>query len=138
MVDDGFSYFEYTQCLTELVSTGHVDKSENRYKITEKGAEQEATVESGIPYSVRLKAERKTSPLAEKMKRDTLIGTSHETLKSGGCQVRLSLSDGIGEIISMSILASGENQAESMEKYFRSDAENIYHKLVSLLTPENP
>ena len=136
LIDDGFDYFEYTQCLTELIETGHVENNENSYKITKIGAEHEITVESGIPYSVRLKAERSAQPIIEKMKRDGLIGTSHELNKNGGCQVKLSLSDGIGDIVSLSILASDEEQAKSIEKYFRSDAENVYHKLIKLLSNE--
>ncbi|MGI5985726.1 MAG: DUF4364 family protein [Clostridiales bacterium] len=136
MIDDGFDYFEYSQCLAELVDTGHVEQNENSYKITEIGAVHGDTVESSIPYSVRLKAERNARPLIEKMRRDALIGTSHELLKNGGCNVKLSLSDGIGDIISLSILSSDEEQAKKIEKYFREDAENIYHKIVNLLTAE--
>ncbi len=136
LIDDGFDYFEYSQCLSELIGTGHVENNENSYKITKIGAEHEITVESGIPYSVRLKAQRNTQPIIEKMKRDSLIGTSHELLKNGGCQVKLSLSDGIGDIVSLSILASDEGQARNIENYFRSDAENVYHSIIKLLTPE--
>ena len=36
--DTGVSWFEYSQCLADLVDTGHIDKLENgRYMITEKG-----------------------------------------------------------------------------------------------------
>jgi len=136
MVDDGFDYFEYSQCLAELVRTGHVQQNENSYKITEIGAENGDTVESSLPYSVRSRAERAARPLIEKMKRDRQIVTSHEQLENGLSKVRLSLSDGIGDIVSLSILASGEEQAKNFEKYFRSDAENIYHQIIKLLTSE--
>jgi len=134
MVDDGFDYFEYSQCLAELVRTGHIEQNENSYRITQLGAEQGDTVESSIPYSVRAKAEHKAQPLITRMKRDSQILTSHEKLTNGGVKVSLSLSDGIGSIISMSVLASDEDQAKSIEKYFRHDAENVYHKIIKLLT----
>ena len=136
MVDDGFDYFEYSQCLSELVKTGHIEQDGNYYKITEMGVEHGNTVESSIPYSVRKKAEKTARPLIEKMKRNALIGTSHQMLENGGCMVKLSLSDGVGEIVTLSILTAGEEQAKAMEDYFRSDAENIYHKFIRLLTPE--
>lgn len=134
MVDEGFDYFEYSQCLTELVSTGHVEQNENNYTITKIGAENGDTVESSIPYSVRARADDKAQPIIAKMKRDNQIVTSHEVLSNGGCKVKLSLSDGIGDIISMSVLASGEEQAKNIEKYFRGDAENVYHKIIKILT----
>lgn len=136
MVDDGFDYFEFTQCLDELVSSGNVDKRGNDYKISRMGTVNEDTVESSIPYSVRLKAENKARPLIEKMKRDALIGASHARVKNGGCNVHLSLSDGLGEIISMTALVADETQAGKIEKNFRNNAENYYQKIVALLTED--
>lgn len=136
MVDDGFDYFEYTQCLDELVNSGNVDQKDTSYKITRMGSVNEDTVESGIPYSVRLKAENKARPLIEKMKRDALIGTSHERAKNGGTNVRLSLSDGLGEVVSMSVLVADEQQAGKIEENFRENAETIYQQLVTLLSKE--
>ncbi|MDR1131052.1 MAG: DUF4364 family protein [Oscillospiraceae bacterium] len=137
MVDDGFDYFEFSQCLAELVKTGQVGQDENSYRITKLGAENGDAVESSIPYSVRAKAERRAQPLAAEMKRDMQILTSHEKPRGGGCKVSLSLSDGIGNVIAMSVLASDEAQAEIMEKTFRADAESIYHKVVRLLTNQD-
>ena len=134
MVDEGFDYFEYSQCLAELVRTGHVEQNENSYRITKIGAENGDTVESSIPYSVRAKAERKAEPVITKMKRNNQIVTSHETQSNGLPKVKLSLSDGLGNIISMSVLASTEEQAKNIEKNFRADAEGIYHKIIKLLT----
>ncbi|MGI5978616.1 MAG: DUF4364 family protein [Oscillospiraceae bacterium] len=136
MVDDGFDYFEYTQCLDELVRSGNVERDGSSYKISRMGSVNEDTVESSIPYSVRLKAENKARPLIEKMKRDALIGTSHERAKNGGCNVRLSLSDGLGEIVTMSVLVADEAQAQKIEANFRENAEQIYQKLVALLSEE--
>ncbi len=137
MVDDGFDYFEFTQCLDELVSSGNVDNNGSEYKISRMGLVNEDTVESSIPYSVRLKAENKAHPLVEKMKRDALIGASHERAKNGGCNVRLSLSDGLGEIVNLSLLVADEAQAGIIEENFRANAENYYQKIVALLSGED-
>lgn len=136
LVDEGFDYFEFTQCLSELVKTGHVSESESGYRATKLGEEHGNTVESSLPYSVRSKAERKARPLVAKMKRDAQILTAHENLENGGCKVSLSLSDGIGSIIDLKLLASGEEQAELIEKNFREGAENIYLKIIALLTEQ--
>lgn len=140
MVDDGFDYFEYTQCLDELVHSQNVEKSGNSYKITRMGAVNEDTVENSIPYSVRLKAENKARPIVEKMKRDALIGASHERAKNGGCNVRLSLSDGLGELVSLSVLVGDEEQAKKIEDNFRENAEGLYQQLVTMLSekPDQP
>ena len=137
MVDEGFDYFEYSQCLAELVETGQVEQDENRYKITKIGAENEEVVESSIPYSVRAKAERRTEPIITKMKRDNQISASHEIQSNGLPKVKLSLSDGLGSILSMSLLVSSEEQAKNIEKNFRSNAESFYHKIIKMLTEKN-
>jgi len=136
MVDDGFDYFEYTQCLDELVRSENVEKQGTSYQITRMGKVNEDTVESSVPYSVRLKAENKARPLVEKMKRDALIGTSHERAKNGGTNVRLSLSDGLGEIVTMSVLVADDEQAKKIEANFRENAEDTYQKIVALLSEE--
>lgn len=137
MIDDGFDYFEYTQCLAELVGTGHVECEGDYYRITKKGDEHGETVLSSLPFSVRRKADAHAQPLVEKMKRDALIGTSHSASPDGGCLMKLSLSDGMGDILKLTLLTAGEEQALAMENYFRSDAESLYHKIIDLLTPED-
>ena len=132
--DTGVSWFEYSQCLADLVDTGHIDKLENgRYMITEKGDINCAATESSLPYSVRTKAERLIKPIAAQMKRDALIVTEHRVEKNG-CFVKLSLSDGEGDIINMTVLVSDEACAQDIEQRFRRDAEIMYGKIVNLLT----
>ncbi len=136
MIDEGFDYFEFSQCLSELVNTGHVQKNDTMYKITKIGADHGDTVESSLPFSVRAKAEEIIAPTVEQMRRDALIGTNHRINSDGSCTMKLTLSDGLGDIMSLSILSGGEEQTVSMEKYFRANAENLYHKIIGLLTPE--
>lgn len=132
--DTGVSWFDYSQCLADLVDTGHIDKLENgRYMITEKGDRNCATTESSLPYSVRSKAERLIKPIAARMKRDALIVTEHSVEKNGFF-VKLSLSDGEGDIINMTVLVSDEACALDIEQRFRREAEIMYGKIVNLLT----
>jgi hypothetical protein len=137
LIDDGFDYFEFTQCLSELVDTGNIEKDGDYYTITKMGAEHIDTVSSSIPFSVRNKADYSSAPIIEKMKRDALVGASHKTQADGSCILKLSLSDGMGDILKLSLLTSGEEQARRMEEYFRSDAERFYHKIIRILSPDN-
>lgn len=137
MIDSGFDYFEYTQCLSELVDTGHIEQKDNFYKITEKGTDHCDAVESSLPYSVRCKVEDCIAPTIEKMRRDALIGTTHRVNNDGSYTMKLSLSDGVGDILKLSILTSNEEQTAAMEKHFRANAESIYHQMIGLLTPDN-
>lgn len=131
--DTGIGWFDYADCLAQLVQTGHVDEPEKgRYVITEKGARNGETAETSLPYSVRTKAEALLAPVAERMRRDLMIRASHEPA-DGGCAVSLAMSDGKGEILSLRLLAPDEAQARAMEKNFRLRAESIYGEIAAIL-----
>lgn len=134
LFDDGISYFDYTECLYELVDTGHIERSEGRYKITEKGERNGGIIESSLPYSVRKKAEKLVSKEAAKMSRNAMIKTEHSIGPDGACTVDLELSDGCGEIMSLRMLVSGEEQAVLMEDNFRERAEVMYNQIVELVS----
>lgn len=133
-VDNGVGWFDYTDCLDGLVRTGHVDElCGGRYVITEKGARNGEATETGIPYSVRIKADRLIAPVAEKMRRDAMIEASHEKRRDGNCTTTLKLSDGKGEILLLRLLVPDEETGERMEKRFRADAEGIYGHIAEFL-----
>ena len=129
--DDGIGYFDYSDCLSELVSTGHISESEEGYAITEKGARNADAVESSLPYSVRSKALKLLAPVEERLRRAAMITARHQ-LDENGCTVELAMGDGKGEVIRMRLLCADEEQARTMEKRFRRDAEGYYQKIMEL------
>ena len=133
MCDDGIGYFDYSDCLSELVTGGNVEEKNGSYAITEKGARNADAVESSLPYSVRKKAERLLAPVQEKMRRDASIVARHE-LTGDGCTVTLGMGDGKGELIRLSFVCAGEDQAKRIEQNFRRDAETYYQKIAELLS----
>ncbi len=131
--DEGVGYFDYSDCLAELVETEHITETASGYTITEKGIRNADTVESSLPYSVRRKASKLVAPIEEKMRRAAMITAKH-TVNEEGCFVELALSDGKGEIMKLSFLCADEAQAQNIEKNFRRDAENYYLKIAELLS----
>lgn len=129
-VDGGFDYFTYAECVAELVETGHLERSETGlFSVTEKGAQQGAQVEDGIAYSVRLKADKKIAQMSQELRRNALIST-HSAQGEGGYTVRLSLADGFGEMLGISILAGSQEQAEKLERNFKKNAEKIFNAVL--------
>ena len=62
-----------------------------------------------------------------------MIKASHEMRRRGGFTVKLSLSDGIGTVMSMDLLTGDDKQSEIIEKNFKKNAETIYSKIISIL-----
>ena len=134
--DGGINYFSFSDALGVLVTTGHVDCTNEEYSSTDKGKENGNTTETSIPYTVRVKADRLLMPIAQKLRRNSMIKTETKPAPNGGYTVHLSLSDGSGNLISMDILAGTESQAHQMETKFHNSAEEFYAKIAMLLTGE--
>ena len=131
--DEGFDYFEYSDCLADLIDNGLIAENEDGFSISEKGAKNVEIVENDIPYSVRSRAEKLLKPLRDRLRRESMIKTSHVNEKNG-CFVRLSMSDGEGDVINLRLLCGGEEQAKTMEKNFRKNAEAFYQQFIELLS----
>ena len=130
--DAGIGYFDYADCLAGLIDTAQVEKVSGKYRISEKGSRNVSQVGSSLPYTVRRKATKTTAPIAEKLARFSMITAEHSA-DASGCTVHLSVSDGVGDILSLRLLVSGEEQAEEMETNFKNNAEALYHQIVRLL-----
>ena len=133
--DGGVGYFDYAECLYELVDTGNVEQDGNKYRISEKGARNVDAVDSSLPKSVRRKAEQVTKPVALKLERESMIEAFHYR-NDNGMTVELAMSDGRGEIIRLRFLTGNEEFAETIEKNFRKNAEDYLMKIVALLSEE--
>lgn len=133
--DEGIDYFDYSDCLAELVETKHISETEDGYEITEKGANNAESVESSLPYSVRAKAEKALEPVAQRLRRMALITAKHDEGETG-CMVNLAMSDGMGDIVSLKLLVPDAERAKKMEKNFRLHAEELYGNMIELISGE--
>ena len=131
--DTGIGYFDFAECVGELVDTGHLSLDDRGYSITERGERICRLSASGLPYSVRMKADKLSAKAYEALRRDALIRTSHIAKTRGGNIVKLTMSDGVGDLIKMEILAANESQSVKMEDNFRKSAEEYYMRFAQLL-----
>ena len=132
--DDGIGYFDYSDCLAELAETGQITEENDSYAITEAGRQNVEAVGDSIPYSVRTKARRVTEPLAERMRRAAMIKARHRAQEDGTALVELGVTDGVSDLLDMTVMAPTEALAETMEQTFKAHAERIYHDVVRILT----
>lgn len=133
LIDGGFSYFDYKDCLSELVDNAVVEENEDGYIITAKGSRNGEILESSLPFSVRMKADRSMAKVIEEMRRSAMILANHE-VTDNGVIIYLAMNDGVGNIFDLKILASDENQAKKIEKHFKNNAEGYYHRFIEMLS----
>ena len=133
--DDAVNYFSFSECLSDLIATGHIIKERGKYEITAKGREDGAMIETSLPISVRDHADMGMLPVADRISRESMIRTSHSN-ESSGTVVHLSLSDGKGVIFDLSALAGDEAQAKMIEKKFRLNAEEYYLRILNMFMEE--
>ena len=133
--DGAIDYFSFSECLSELVSTGHIVKENGKYEITVRGREDVAMIETSLPISVRDNADVGMLPVAERISRDSMIRTK-QVKSNSGCVVEMSLSDGKGPLLSMSVVIGDQEQAKTAEKNFRKNAEEYYMRILNMLLEE--
>jgi len=133
MCDDGIGYFDVTECIAMLIETEHLRLNDGKYSLTKKGERNGEILEKNLPYSVRKRAEDTAALVRANLNRDAMIKTNRTICDSGEYKVALSLSDGVGDIISMELFTINEDQAGKLEKGFRKNAEKIYHAIIAML-----
>lgn len=139
MCDDGIDYFDFSECLRDLVKTEHLTLSESGlYAITEKGMRNSQICESSLPYSVRLRCDKTIGECNRKLRRKSQVRTSCEKRPNGTFTVRLSLNDDMGSLIDLKLMVVREDMARLLADRFREAPERIYGKMMNLLLEEDP
>jgi len=133
LCDDGIGYFDVTECISMLIETKHIRHENGKYSLTPKGERNGEILEKNLPFSVRKRAEDATALIRANLSRDAMIKTHSSVGDNGDYKVSLSLSDGVGDIISMDLFTVNENQAKALEKGFKMNAEKIYHAIIAML-----
>ena len=136
LCDDGISYFDFAECVSELVTTEHLKLEDGKYSLTKKGIRNGDITQGSIPYTVRIKAEKSAAALRAEQTRNAMIKTSHAERREGGFKVALALSDGVGDIAAIELFAASEQQAHDLENGFRKNAEQIYSDLIKIILGE--
>jgi len=133
LCDDGIGYFDVEECIAMLIETKHMRLENGKYSLTQKGKRNGKVLEKNLPYSVRTRAEDAAALVRANLNRDAMIKTHRSAGADGGYKVALSLSDGVGDIISMEMFTANQQQADAVEKGFRKNAEKIYHSIIAML-----
>ena len=138
MCDDAIDYFDFSECLTDLVKTEHLTLSpEGLYAITDKGLRNSQICESSLPYSVRLRCDKNIAVWNRKLRRKSQVRATTERRENGTYTVRLSLDDDVGSVMDLKLMVVREDMAKVLSERFRKDPEKLYSKIMDLLLEDS-
>lgn len=134
LCDDAIDYFDFSECLRDLVDTGHLTLSEDGlYAITEKGLRNSKICESSLAYSVRLRCDKNVEEWNRKLRRKNQVRASYEQRPNGTFTVKLSFEDDMGELLNLRLMTPREDMAKAVTTRFQKAPEKLYNSLLSLL-----
>ncbi|MBQ2738614.1 MAG: DUF4364 family protein [Oscillibacter sp.] len=138
MCDEGVNYFAFSECLNDLVQTGHLTLSEEgKYAITDKGVRNSQICESSLAYSVRLECDKGLAIYNRDLRRKSQVRAEIEKRPNGTYTVKMSLDDDMGSIMRLQLLAMREDMAKMLKNRFLSAPEQTYHAIMQVLMKEN-
>lgn len=138
LCDDAIDYFDFSECLADLVRTEHLTQDQNGlYAITGKGRRNGAACESSLPYSVRQRCDRNLEAWNRKLRRQRQVKAFIEQRPNGTYTVRLQLSDDKGGVMDLRLMMVDRAQAKAVVKRFQESPERLYGQIIQLLTQEN-
>ena len=138
MCDDGIDFFDFSECLSNLVESQHLSLSDDGlYAITEKGLHNGAICESSLPYSVRLRADKNITIFNQKLKRRAQIQSDIEPRRNGTYTVTLAFNDDDDQpILKMELMVPKEVMAKDLAERFQKNPEQLYTGVLNTLFSE--
>ena len=134
LCDDAIDYFDFSDCLADLVRTEHLTLSQDGlYAITEKGLKNSQICETSLPYSVRLRCDKNLADCNRKLRRKSQVRASTVRRENGTFTVTLSLSDDMGSVMDLDLMVIREDMARQLEKRFLDAPERMYSEIMRVL-----
>lgn len=131
MIDDGIDYFDFTECLKDMVETENLTRSDDElYAITAKGIRNNEICKSSLPYSVLLRADREIEAYQKERERLAGISGRYHRRNDGAYVVELAMEQNGENYLNMSIVVPNESVARNLRSSFLRSPEVFYTDLI--------
>lgn len=139
LCDDAIDYFDFSECLADLVKTEHLTLSEDGlYAITEKGLRNSRICESSLPYSVRLRCDKNLAACNRKLRRKSQVKANVTQRPNGTYTAALELEDDMGSVMDLKLAIPREDMAKMLTERFRKSPERLYSEIMRVLMSSEP
>lgn len=138
MCDDGIDYFEFSECLNDLVKTEHLRLTEDgRYGITTKGLRNSEICESSLPYSVRIRTDKNIAAYNKMILRRNQVQSRVLPRENGTFTVELLLRDDVDSVMKLELMVASEEMARDLAERFKKNPEQLYSGMLQALFSQN-
>ena len=131
--DECLSYFDVCAALPEMVESGHLSVTDEKYTITEKGRQDGAITEDSLAFTVRQSAENAVAKFNRQIRRSSYVKTQIIPREKGDYSVVMSLDDDMGNLMTMELVAPDRRQATRLSRLFEIQAEAVYSGAMNTL-----
>lgn len=138
MCDEGVDYFLFSQAVSELVESEHLQLDSELYSITEKGRKNGSACESSLPYSIRQKCDQNISKLNAVLREAAQIrSVVTPRPENDGFTVRMILDDNEGNLMTLDLYSPTQEQADNLSQTFRANPERVYRSILTAFINNN-
>ncbi len=135
--DDSLSYFDVCTAVPEMVTSGHLQETEDgSYIITAKGREDGETTKDDIAFTVKQNAENAVDKFNRQVHRSSFVKTRVESRENGDYSVIMQLDDALGTLMTMELTAPDSRQAVRLSRLLEKKAEAVYNLTMAELLDE--
>ena len=127
--DECLSYFDVCAALPEMVESGHLAVTDEKYTITEKGRQDGAITEDSLAFTVRQSAENAVAKFNRQIRRSSYVKTQIIPREKGDYSVVMSLDDDMGNLMTMELVAPDRR----LSRLFEIQAEAVYSGAMNTL-----
>ena len=131
--DECLSYFDVCTAVPEMVASGHLKQTEDRYEITEKGRQDGAVTEDSIAFTVKRRAEDAVERFNRQLRRSSFVRAQVVPRENGDYSVVMSLDDEQGHLMTLELSAPDSRQAVRLSRLFEQKAEDVYKMTMTVL-----
>lgn len=133
------NYFEVTSALSELIRLGNVaytDEENQMIEITKNGKIVSRQLSSELSVSVRNRAVSAVLKLMEQRRIERENPVIIEKVESGGYNVTVRITDGMRDLMSLTLFMPSREEATMVKKRFHQSPEKIYSVVLASVVGE--
>ena len=138
--ENGFAnYFETTNSISELIKNGNIEYSDEKcrlLRLTKNGRLIVTQLHSNLSLLIRQRAAAAASQMVRRRKNESQYPVEITRIKDGGYQVVLHITDGLRDLMTLSVYVPSITEAKAIKRSFHKNPERLYSVMLAAVIGE--